>query len=84
MNDFLCWSLVYCGFALIQVFTGAVPFNGMRDVAAIHEIMSGKRPPRPHNPIFTTKLWKLMQRCWDDDPHVRPGVSDVLRTLPGV
>ena len=79
-----CQSLVYCGSASAQAFTGAVPFNGVPGVAAVHEIMNGERPPRPHHPIFTTKLWELMQCCWDDDPHVRPRVSEVLRVLRGV
>lgn len=84
MNDFLCQYLVYCGSTSVQAFTGAVPFDGIPDVSAMYEIISGERPARPHHPIFTNRLWKLMQNCWDQDPHLRPGVPEVLSDLYGM
>ena len=69
---------------LVQAFTGAVPFDGIRDVAAIRGIMSGERPPQPYHPVFTTKLWELMQCCWNQDPRVRPEIPEVLSVLHGV
>ena len=41
----------------------------------------GKRPPRPVHPTFTEKLWELIQRCWDHNPELRPGASEILRVL---
>ena len=83
MINLLCQPLVYGGPASVQAFTGAIPFNGVPEVAAIFEIMSGERPPRPHHPVFTNELWELMQHCWDQDPHSRPAVSEVLSDLQG-
>lgn len=66
-----------------QVFTGAVPFNHSIPAAAIIAIMGGRRPPRPTHPTFTHDLWTLMQRCWDQDPHLRPETSWVVKALSG-
>jgi len=44
-------------------------------------IMNGKRPPRPTHLDFTEGLWALMQRCWSQNPHLRPGVSEVSKAL---
>ena len=41
----------------------------------------GGRPPRPTDPTFTDSLWELMQRCWDQDPHLRPDSSEVSQIL---
>lgn len=64
-----------------KVFTGAVPFNNSPPVTAMLAIMAGKRPPRPTHATFTDSLWSLMQRCWDQDPHMRPEVSEVSKVL---
>ena len=64
-----------------QVFTGAVPFNNNLPAAAVLAIMSGTRPSRPIHSDFTDELWTLMQRCWNQDPHLRPEVTEVLKVL---
>ena len=45
-------------------------------------IMGGKRPSRPAHQALTDELWTLMQRCWNQDPHSRPEVSEALKFLP--
>ena len=65
----------------MQVFTGAVPFNGSSPVVATFTIQQGNRPPRPVHPILTEELWTLMKQCWDHNPDLRPRVSDVLQSL---
>jgi len=47
-------------------------------------IIEGGRPPRPVHPSFTLELWKLMQRCWDQNPYSRPEISEVLGVLTGL
>ena len=64
-----------------QVFTGTIPFSNGSSVMAMLAIAQGKRPPRPTHSIFTEKLWTLMQRCWDQDPHSRPEASEILAIL---
>ena len=76
-----CKSLAYCHLVSTQVFTGAIPFSGYTDAWAISAITQGRRPPRPTHPTFTEGLWTLMQRCWDQDPHLRPEISEALQVF---
>jgi len=66
---------------MIEVFTGAVPFSHRTTNAVILDVMDGFRPPRPTHPTFTEDLWALMQNCWDQEPHLRPEASEVLRSI---
>ena len=68
-------------YTLIKVFTGAAPFNNRLTVAAMPAIMAAERPPRPTHIAFTDSLWSLTQGCWDQDPHLRPEVSEVSKVL---
>ena len=77
----MCQTLDEHRFVSMQVFTGAVPFNGQSHIAALSAIVQHKRPPRPAHPMFTEDLWGLTQRCWYHEPHLRPEVSEVLRVL---
>jgi hypothetical protein len=77
----VCRVLAYCRFAPTQVFTGGIPFRGCSTLMVMSTIAQGKRPPRPTYPTFTENLWALMQRCWDQDPHLRPEVSEALQVL---
>ncbi|KAF9646470.1 kinase-like protein [Thelephora ganbajun] len=66
---------------MIEVFTGAVPFGDRPPFMATSAIAQGIRPPQPKHPAVTGGLWKLIQRCWDHDPHLRPEAVEVLRVL---
>ena len=74
-------ALAYCRFLSTQVYTGAVPFSDIISVAAMLAITTNKRPPRPRHPTFTEDLWKLTQRCWDQDLSLRPKIPEVLQVL---
>ena len=43
--------------------------------------MYGGRPNRPTNPCLSDRLWKLAQKCWDDNPKRRPGMVEVTKEL---
>jgi len=75
--------LAHCRVASIQVFTGASPFSNPSSFATALAIVEGKRPQQPTHPAFTEDLWALVQRCWDQDPHLRPEVPEVLELLRG-
>ena len=64
-----------------QVFTGATPFDDRTPEEAMEAIESGEWPLRPTHPTITDELWGLMERCWDQDPLLRPKVSEVLTGL---
>ncbi|KAF9642914.1 kinase-like protein [Thelephora ganbajun] len=66
---------------MIEVFTGTTPFSNRSSSMAMRDITQGKRPPRPTHPTFTEILWTLMQRCWDQNPRLRPDASEVLQIL---
>lgn len=69
-------------FGTMQAFTGAVPFKDLSAPVAMVTVMQGDRPLRPEYPTFTENLWTLMKRCWDQDPRLRPNISQVLQVLP--
>jgi hypothetical protein len=78
---FVSKPLAHRNLVSLQVYTGAVPFNHSLPAAAMLAIMNGTRPPRPTHSNFTGALWVLMQRCWDQDPLLRPEVSEVEKTI---
>ena len=45
------------------------------------QILSGERPKRPEHPSITDDLWNLNQRCWAQEPLLRPEISEVVRHL---
>ena len=68
-------------FLTTKVFTGAPPFPEDSITMATVAIVQGRRPPRPTHPGVTGALWRMMQRCWNGDPRLRPEASEVLRIL---
>ena len=64
-----------------KTFTGAVPFSDRNSSAVMIAIIRGKRPPRPAHSTLTGGLWELMNRCWDQNPHNRPRMLEVLLAL---
>ena len=71
-------------FICVKAFTGAVPFGDKPPRAAMLATVGGQRPPRPTHPTLTDGLWVLMQRCWDQEVHLRPNALEVLRILHGL
>ena len=76
-------ALAHCHPILSQVFTGAAPFSDKTTMWVMVAIIRGERPPRPTRSDFTLELQTLMQRCWHQDPHLRPEVSEVFEVLRG-
>ena len=68
-------------FTPTKAFTGAVPFNDKSPRAAISAIIGGDRPSRPIHSDLTDELWKLIQRCWDQEADQRPRALRVSCSL---
>jgi len=66
---------------MVEVFTCAAPFVGRSYLTVTFDIVKGRRPPRPEHPAVTGRLWRLIQRCWDKDPRLRPEAVEALEEL---
>ncbi|KAJ8590707.1 kinase-like protein [Rhizopogon salebrosus TDB-379] len=65
------------GCVMLQVFTGRVPYSECRsDHQVVVQILRGKTPVRPLNPIGDT-LWDFTQKCWLEAEH-RPLAKEVF------
>lgn len=65
-----------------QVLTGNIPFHLIDGWAAITGIVRGARPDIPANaPTATRGLWKIVQRCWGEEPTERPPLSEIRQEL---
>lgn len=67
-----------------KVLAGVFPFADSPPTTVAVDVLSGKRPERPSHPSLTDELWNLIQRCWEQDPQRRPGISDVARHLKSI
>jgi hypothetical protein len=50
----------------------------------VNEIMDGVRPKKPEGARclgFSNRLWRTIERCWQEDRNTRPGVRDILFSL---
>ncbi|CAE6449214.1 unnamed protein product [Rhizoctonia solani] len=68
---------------ILETMTGAAPYEGLWDGAAVLKIANGHHPQRPivHMPYGDKKantLWTLFRECWARDPHDRPTALEVL------
>ena len=64
------------------MITGRIPYHDVaQDVLVIMELISGKHPRRPPEPMLTDELWNFIRSCWHADPLSRPGMKMVQREL---
>ena len=65
----------------VEVFTGELPFGGVRHETAIIMIAQGQRPEKPRgaeNRGLTTEVWKFIQRCSHQNPTRHPDIDTVV------
>jgi len=70
----------------IEVFSGKLPFNHLRNDGAvvIEVIIKHKHPSRPKGheaSQLTDSLWDLLESCFSRDPSTRPSMDEVYRFL---
>ena len=68
----------------LQVLCGHVPYRDLTDIAAMLNILEGRRPQKPEaaeSLDFTDELWRMVERCWRENRDERPEVREVLRCL---
>ncbi|EJD51699.1 kinase-like protein [Auricularia subglabra TFB-10046 SS5] len=54
----------------------------MRPIGQKVKILLGVRPRRPPQADLTTAMWELVERCWHQDPNMRPTMIEVVAELP--
>jgi tRNA A-37 threonylcarbamoyl transferase component Bud32 len=67
------------GFGMVcyELLTGKLPFQG-HPLSDYDLVLSGKRPDVSDEPPW---MRELLHRCWDEDPHKRPGWDEILQIL---
>lgn len=72
MADWKRWS---------QVFAGSRVFPLLVDTAAMYSMSGGTRPPRPHDPELSDRLWDMIDRCWANIPSQRITTQEAVEVL---
>jgi len=67
------------GFGMVcyELLTEKLPFQG-HAMSDYDLVLSGKRPDVSRQPPC---MRELLHRCWDDNPHQRPGWDEILQIL---
>jgi len=68
------------GFGMVcyEILTGRIPFEG-HSLSNYDLVLSGRRPDIPNH--VPPLLSDLLHRCWQTDPHQRPGWPEILHIL---
>uniref|UniRef100_A0A3P9DPR6 Mitogen-activated protein kinase kinase kinase n=1 Tax=Maylandia zebra TaxID=106582 RepID=A0A3P9DPR6_9CICH len=74
------WSY---GVLLWELLTGEVPYRGIDGLAVAYGVAVNKLT-LPIPSTCPEPFAKLMEDCWDQDPHVRPSFSCILEQLSAI
>ncbi|XP_044511950.1 serine/threonine-protein kinase STY46-like isoform X2 [Mangifera indica] len=68
------------GVVLWELLTGKLPYEDLTPLqAAVGVVQKGIRPPIPRH--THPKFMELLERCWQQDPSLRPEFSEILEFL---
>ncbi|KAF5354756.1 hypothetical protein D9756_005502 [Leucocoprinus leucothites] len=68
------------GMTILQIFTGKVPFDYLRnDATVIISLAKGTLPEKPEE--VNNTIWAMLKRCWAAEPTKRPAVSTLSIVL---
>ncbi|XVE93924.1 hypothetical protein REPUB_Repub01dG0236000 [Reevesia pubescens] len=68
------------GIVLWELLTGKLPYEYLTPLqAAVGVVQKGLRPTIPKN--TNPKLAELLERCWQQDPTLRPDFSEIIEIL---
>ncbi|KAK1261268.1 Serine/threonine-protein kinase HT1 [Acorus gramineus] len=68
------------GIVLWELLTGKLPYEYLTPLqAAVGVVQKGLRPTIPKNTL--PKLTELLEKCWQQDPAVRPDFSEIIEIL---
>ena len=66
---------------VLQVFAGSRAFPHLVDTAAMYSMSGGARPPRPHDPELSDRIWDMIDRCWSNIPSQRITIPEAVSIL---
>ncbi|KAG6822190.1 hypothetical protein H0H92_014372, partial [Tricholoma furcatifolium] len=82
-SDVYAWGCV-----AYEIFTGDIPFAGVKDFRVISIVQSGKCPTRPSSDSkawtdwgLTDDIWLLMEETWKRLPGNRPPCTKIVERL---
>ena len=68
------------GMILFELFAHEIPYADLRDnIDVLLSVRDGKRPPIP--PTLPLYLHDLIQKCWEEDPYLRPTFDDFVNEM---
>lgn len=81
-----CQSDVYAvGMLILQAFTGRSPWDSLSENKLLGKIATRAVHPRPSDSVtmlgLTDSWWAVCLRCWEQEPHIRPTMEWVWKTL---
>ena len=56
-------------------------FPHLVDIAVILSMSDGVRPPRPHDPELSDRVWDMINRCWANIPSQRITMGEAVSVL---
>ncbi|XP_072907932.1 mitogen-activated protein kinase kinase kinase 21-like isoform X2 [Hemitrygon akajei] len=74
------WSY---GVLLWELLTGEVPYRGIDGLAVAYGVAVNKLT-LPIPSTCPEPFTKLMEECWDQDPHIRPSFATILEQLTAI
>uniref|UniRef100_A0A8C2KRZ2 Mitogen-activated protein kinase kinase kinase n=1 Tax=Cyprinus carpio TaxID=7962 RepID=A0A8C2KRZ2_CYPCA len=74
------WSY---GVLLWELLTGEVPYRGIDGLAVAYGVAVNKLT-LPIPSTCPEPFAKLMEECWDQDPHIRPSFASILEQLTAI
>lgn len=70
------------GMVAYEMFTGCVPFKGLRAIQVMFMVTEGERP-KIDETVVPRELKSLLERCWASDPLSRPDFDSIMTVLNG-
>lgn len=70
------------GMVAYEMFTGCVPFKGLRAIQLMFMVTEGERPSIDEA-LVPRELKSLLERCWASDPSSRGNFDSIMTALDG-
>lgn len=70
------------GMVAYEMFTGCIPFKGLRAIQLMFMVTEGERPNMDET-FVPRELKSLFEKCWASDPSARPDFDSIMTVLDG-